>query len=112
MNKSIIEDKGIHAVSEYLSDLGYIKPYLSSNDKTPMWDGCLFVYKSKEDFTNGCFDYRVPVQVKASEYEGDEFPEQTSFSVDVTDLKNYLNDGGLAFFKVLVKEKEPYFNST
>ena len=53
MDKSIIEDKGINAVSEYLSDVGYIKPYLSSNDKTPMWDGWLFVYKSKEDFCNG-----------------------------------------------------------
>ena len=26
MDRSIIEDKGINAVSEYLSDIGYIKP--------------------------------------------------------------------------------------
>ena len=106
MDKSLIEDKGITAVSDYLSDIGYIKPYLSSNDKTPMWDGSLFVYKSKEDFNNERFDYRVPVQVKASEFDGDVFPETTSFAIEVTDLKNYLNDGGLAFFKVLVKGKE------
>lgn len=106
MDKSIIEDKGINAVSEYLSDIGYIKPYLSNNDKTPMWDGSLFVYKSKEDFNKERFDYRVPVQVKASEFDGDVFPETTSFTIEVTDLKNYLNDGGLAFFKVLVKGKE------
>jgi len=106
MDRSIIEDKGINAVSEYLSDIGYIKPYLSSNDKTPMWDGSLFVYKSKEDFNNERFDYRVPVQVKASEFDGDVFPETTSFSIGVTDLQNYLKDGGLAFFKVLVKGKE------
>ena len=48
MDRGIIEEKGIYAVSEYLTDIGYIKPYLSSNDKTPMWDGSLFVYKSKE----------------------------------------------------------------
>lgn len=105
MDKSIIEDKGINAVSEYLSDIGYIKPYLSSNDKTPMWDGWLFVYKSKEGFCNGNFDYRVPVQVKASQFDGDVFPETTSFSVGVSDLRNYLNDGGLVFFKVLINEK-------
>lgn len=106
MDGSIIEDKGINAVSEYLSDIGYIKPYLSSNDKTPMWDGSLFVYKSKEDFNNERFDYRIPVQVKASEFDGDVFPETTSFSIEVTDLQNYLKDGGLVFFKVLVKGKE------
>lgn len=106
MDRSIIEDKGINAVSEYLSDIGYIKPYLSSNDKTPMWDGSLFVYKSKDDFNKERFDYRVPVQVKASEFDGDVFPEKTSYSIEITDLKNYLNDGGLVFFKVLVKGRE------
>lgn len=106
MDRSIIEDKGINAVSEYLSDIGYIKPYLSSNDKTPMWDGSLFVYKSKEAFNNERFDYRVPVQVKASEYDGDVFPKTTTFPIEVIVLQNYLKDGGLAFFKVLVKDKE------
>lgn len=106
MDKSIIEDKGITAVSDYLSDIGYIKPYLSSNDKTPMWDGSLFVYNTKEDFNNERFDYRVPVQVKASEFDGDAFPDTTTFSIEVTDLQNYLKDGGLAFFKVLIKGKE------
>ena len=110
MDRGIIEEKGIYAVSEYLTDIGYIKPYLSSNDKTPMWDGSLFVYKSKEDFNKERFDYRVPVQVKASEFDSDVFPEKTSYSIEITDLKNYLNDGGLVFFKVLVKgrEKEVY----
>lgn len=110
MDRGIIEEKGIYAVSEYLTDIGYIKPYLSSNDKTPMWDGSLFVYKSKDDFNKERFDYRVPVQVKASEFDGDVFPEKTSYSIEITDLKNYLNDGGLIFFKVLVKgrEKEGY----
>ncbi|MBR5729091.1 MAG: hypothetical protein IKX61_02625 [Prevotella sp.] len=110
MDRSIIEDKGINTVSEYLSDIGFIKPYLSSNDKTPMWDGSLFVYKTKEDFNNERFDYRVPVQVKASEFVGDVFPDTTTFSIEVTDLQNYLKDGGLAFFKVLIqgKEKEVY----
>lgn len=110
MDRGIIEEKGIYAVSEYLSDIGYIKPYLSSNDKTPMWDGCLYVYKSKEDFNHERFDYRVPVQVKASEFDGEVFPETTSFPIEVTVLRNYLKDGGLAFFKVLVKgrEKEVY----
>lgn len=106
MDRSIIEDKGCNAVSEYLSDIGYIKPYLSSNDKTPMWDGSLFVYKSKDGFNKERFDYRVPVQVKASEFDGDVFPETTTYPIEITDLKNYLNDGGLAFFKVLVKGKE------
>ena len=59
MDRGIIEEKGIYAVSEYLTDIGYIKPYLSSNDKTPMWDGSLFVYKSKDDFNKERFDYHL-----------------------------------------------------
>ena len=106
MDKSIIEDKGINAVYDYLADIGYIKPYLQSNDKTPLWDGTLFVYKTKDDFKNDSFDYRVPVQVKSSEFDGSAFPTSTTYSIEVTDLISYLNDGGLAFFKVLVKGKE------
>lgn len=104
MDKSIIEDKGINAVYEYLASIGYIKPYLDRNDKTPLWDGTLFVYKNKDDFKNDNFDYRVPVQVKSSEYNGNAFPTTTTYSIEVTDLINYLNDGGLVFFKVLVNK--------
>lgn len=105
MNSITIERKGIRAVSEYLEDTGYISPYLSENDKTPMWDGTIFVYNTKEEFKNEQFAYRVPVQVKASEFDGEEYPKTTSYAIEITVLNNYLDDGGLAFFKVLVNKK-------
>ena len=105
MDKEIIENKGVSEVYDYLADIGYIKPYLMSNDKTPMWDGSLFVYKSKDTFTNDQFEYRIPVQVKASELKNELFPDSISYSIEISDLISYLHDGGLVFFVVLIKGK-------
>ncbi len=106
MDNSIIEQLGVTAVTTYLCTSGYISPQIDKNDKTPMWDGFLFVYKKHDQINIDNFSYRIPVQVKASEYAGDSFPSKTSYSVPVINLKNYLNDGGVVFFKVLVKNQD------
>lgn len=106
MDNSIIEQLGVTAVTTYLCTSGYISPQIDKNDKTPMWDGFLCVYKKPDQINNDNFSYRIPVQVKASEYAGDSFPSKTSYSVPVINLKNYLNDGGVVFFKVLVKNQD------
>lgn len=103
MDNSIIEQLGVNAVTTYLCTSGYISPQIDKNDKTPMWDGFLCVYKKPNQINNDNFSYRIPVQVKASEYTEDSFPSKTSYSIPVINLNNYLNDGGVVFFKVLVK---------
>ena len=104
MDTKTLEKKGISAVTNYLCDTGFIDPHLNCDDTIPMWDGNLFVYKTKEKFSNDNFDYYVPVQVKSHKIDGNSFPEHTSFSIPIVDLKNYLKDGGLAFFKVLIND--------
>ena len=106
MDNSIIEQLGVNAVTTYLCTSGYISPQIDKNDRTPMWDGFLYVYKKPNQIYNDNLDYRIPAQVKASEYTEDSFPPQTSYSVPVINLKNYLNDGGVVFFKVLVKNQD------
>lgn len=107
MDKKIIEKKGIDAVSDYICNTGLMYPHLSDNDKTPLWDGEIFVYKKKNKLANKTFDFTVPVQIKSHEFpENEVFPEQTSYSISVTDLKNYFSDGGLVFFYVYVKQYE------
>ena len=104
MDTKTLEKKGISAVTNYLCDTGFIDPHLNCDDTIPMWDGNLFVYKTKEKFSNDNFDYYVPVQVKSHKIDGNSFPEHTSFSIPIVDLKNYHKDGGLAFFKVLIND--------
>ena len=107
MDKKIIEKKGIDAVSDYICNTVLMYPHLSDNDKTPLWDGEIFVYKKKNKLANKTFDFTVPVQIKSHEFpENEVFPEQTSYSISVTDLKNYFSDGGLVFFYVYVKQYE------
>lgn len=106
MDNSNIEQLGVNAVTTYLCTSGYISPQIDKNDKTPMWDGFLCVYKKPDQINNDNFSYRIPVQVKASEHTEDSFPPKTSYSIPVINLKNYLNDGGVVFFKVLVKNQD------
>ena len=106
MDNSTIEQLGVNAVTTYLCTSGYISPQIDKNDKTPMWDGFLCVYKKPNQINNDNFSYRIPVQVKASEHTEDSFPPKTSYSIPVINLKNYLNDGGVVFFKVLVKNQD------
>lgn len=106
MDNSTIEQLGVNAVTTYLCTSGYISPQIDKNDKTPMWDGFLSVYKKPDQINNDNHSYRIPVQVKASVYTEDSFPPKTSYSVPVVNLRNYLNDGGVAFFKVLVKNQD------
>ena len=93
---------GVSAVTSYLCTGGYVSPQIDKNDKTPLWDGFLCVYGTPDRFSNKNFRYRVPVQVKASECKDKPFPVKTSYDVPIVNLKNYLNDGGVVFFKVMV----------
>lgn len=106
MEKSITEKLGISALNTYLCTCGCIEPHIDTNDKTPMWDGFLFVYKTPDQLNNENFSYRVPVQVKASECKDAPFPNQTKHSIPITNLKNYHNDGGAVFFKVLTRNQD------
>ena len=105
MDNSLIEQLGVNAVTTYLCTSGYISPQIDKNDKTPMWDGFLYVYNNPNNFSIESFHYRIPTQVKASEYNDISFPSKTSYSIPIVNLNNYLKDGGVVFFKVLVNKQ-------
>ena len=102
MNNSALGDEGAVAVRSFFNRLGYIKPYINSDDTQPVWDGNLFVYNDRKDFTNDRLKFTVPVQVKAHEHQEETFPDKTNFDVEIVNLRNYYNDGGVVFFDVLV----------
>lgn len=73
--------------------------YIDSNDKTPSWDGTVFVYNSenqKKENIKG----RVPIQVKGTEKIF--VSDVATFSCSTVDLRNYYHDGGCVFFLISV----------
>lgn len=68
-------------------------------NKTPSWDGTVFVYKSektKKDNLAG----RVPIQIKGTEKLI--VSDTAAFSCSIADLKNYYKDGSCIFFLISV----------
>lgn len=106
-NTSIIEMSSINKLKDVLLRTEVIEPDIRENDKTPSWDGELRLYKSRESFNKDQLIGRIPIQVKGSWVE--RFQKgKASFRVDVSDLQNYLTDGGVMFFLVQIKNYDTY----
>ena len=112
MDNSLLEDLSVSAVTTRIVKLGFIKPFINSNDKTPLWDGDLYIYNNSENFNNETFSFRVPIQIKSTELKKkQEFPDSTQHRIKKTELNHFFNDGGVVYFKVLVinGETEVYY---
>lgn len=101
MDKSIIEGNAVSYVKLALRATGIIDPYINEGDKTPSWDGELFVYKS-ENFSKQNLRDVIPVQVKGRQVD----KYINHFQVEVADLINYKNKHNIIFFVVQMKENE------
>ncbi len=98
-NNNKIEKASLIAIEKYLLSCSLIESFISANDKTPFWDGALYVYKDEQKGNKkDNFHGRVPVQVKGRS------DNSTNFTISSAEAKAYMNDGGCLYFKVLVKE--------
>lgn len=102
MDAKMIETMSTSTIKGTLVATGYLDPYISDNDKEPSWDGTVHVYKGKSKKKDRHIG-RVAVQVKGK-FTKDLSKEQISYSASVSDLKNYLNDGGVIFFVVYITD--------
>lgn len=106
-NSVAIEGQAVAIIKECMRKTGYVWPNVDDNDKTPSWDGALYLYKTRWSQNKDDLVGRIPVQVKGKWV--DSYPTgKTKFSVDVSDLKNYRNDGGVLFFLVLMRDFDDY----
>ncbi len=99
-----IEEISIDALKAMIRKTGKkkITTEFSQNDKTPSWDGFLYIYNQENTTKKEHISSRLPVQIKGTEVN--EFSkEYRNFSIQISDLKNYLNDGGVIYFVVEVK---------
>lgn len=95
-----VEKLGIGKFKDLILRSDLLDADISENDKTPSWDGNIFVYNNaaqKKADIHGV----VPVQVKARHRRIAEFSGH--FSVEKADLNNYRRDGGVLFVLVLLE---------
>ena len=87
------------SVKTSISMTDVLSPFINDGEKEPSWDGNIYIYSNKDKKKDGI--KKVPVQVKGK-YNNDFSKETIKFPVAVIDLENYLNDGGVIFFVVLI----------
>lgn len=80
-----------------------VQPEIPTNDKEPLWDGYIYIYSQEASESNDYLKTRLPIQVKAtnvSKFSNKFHP----YSVSKTALNAYLNEGGIIYFVIEVKE--------
>lgn len=106
-NKTVIEMTSISKVKDAVLRTGVVEPDIRDNDKTPSWDGELRLYKSQESFSKDSLIGNIPVQVKGT-WVNRFSKNKATFQVEVSDLRNYLQGGGVMFFLVQIKDFDSY----
>lgn len=94
-----IEEAATTALKAALLRCPILESYIDSNDKTPSWDGTVFVYNSDNTKKENLLG-RVPIQVKGT--QNVIVSDIASYACSVADLDNYYRDGGCVFFLVSV----------
>ena len=99
MNKDDIEKLAISKISDQvLQNSDCLTCYLNTNDKTPFWDGSIWVYDNKKK-SGGYFQNKIDVQVKGRLVT--KFIKNESYEIIVNQLMAYKNEiKGTLFFLV------------
>ena len=108
-----IEKLATSAVEESISKTDVLDPFVNDGDKEPSWDGNVYIYTDKRKTKKGI--KKVPVQVKGELRKKLPPKKPPKYPVSLIDLENWLNDGGVLLFVVLISEdgdeKHIYYNS-
>ena len=91
-NKEKIGDNAVFSLNIFLNKYPKLKPIIYTNDKTPIWDGEIFIYKSEVHSVEN-FYARVPLQVKGTTNAKDDF-----YKIERKYLEGFKNDRGCIFF--------------
>lgn len=99
MNKDDIEKLAISKISDQvLQNSDCLTCYLNTNDKTPFWDGSIWVYDNKKK-SSVYFQNKIDIQVKGRLVT--KFIKNESYEISVNQLMAYRNEiKGTLFFLV------------
>lgn len=107
------EQVATSTIENFLARTETLMAHINKNDKVPVWDGEVFVYKSKPHRNENLIG-RVPVQVKGIiDKRKSSGTMYFPYSVDMIDVKNYYNDNGVIYFVVKITDTEctPFYLS-
>lgn len=105
-NTTQIEQWGVDAVANVLSQTNTLRRFIKENDKTPLWDGEVFIYNDS-NWDNDNLIGKVSVQVKGKVVSKKELnKENVSFSVKMVDMKHYQLNRGTIYFVVLIDKND------
>jgi hypothetical protein len=105
-----IEKKAVNKVEElFLTRESFIDPHFSRDDKFPLLDGCIIVYKTANKSNDNISD-TIDVQIKGKTQEEIEFDETVKFSIERGFLRLIHTKLGGLFF--VVKMDSNTFNTT
>ena len=97
------EIAAVSKLTEALAKTDLLTPEIPTNDRSPSWDGFIYVYskigRKKEHLLR-----RVPVQVKGHIRKG-AVADKVSHSISFGDLNNYAKEGGVLFIKACVDKE-------
>ena len=110
-----IEMMGVTFARQAIDKTDYLVSRIKDNDRDPSWDGEVEVYRKASDIhSKNDLILKVPVQVKGHK-ENNLKKKAVKYSVELSDLRNYLNAGGTVFLVVYVDDEgensQIYYNS-
>ncbi len=103
MNRMKIEAYAVHAVADRINLVDNFASFITENDKTPSWDGDIYIYNNKDLKKAGV--ERLSTQVKGTEQKDFSKPSVKK-GIDIEDLRNFKRDGGCLYFIVYIKKEE------
>ena len=109
LDTSKIEREAVFSVSSYINRCPGLVPYINYNDKTPMWDGSIFIYND-DKINNDNFYGIVDVQIKGATNISIDEVGKTSYNLNKSILKAYKKEGGVLFFLVKVDDYDNKVN--
>ena len=92
-----LEKLATSAVKDSISVTETMSPFINEGDKEPVWDGNIYIFQDSSKKKDGI--KKVPVQVKGKKSNNLK-AKKISYSLGVSYLRSYLQDGGVFFFVV------------
>lgn len=102
-----IEEIAVQRVKREILKYDCLKDYINTNDKTPMWDGEIYIYKENSKYkANEDFRGKISVQVKGRKVTKIR-SGKSKYSIDVEYLRAYQKDKkGVLLFVVEMTDSE------
>ena len=96
-----IERIAVNCVQDFFNHSDVLDDYIFQNDREPIWDGDIMI-----KWENGATT-KVYTQVKGKTVK--QLPKKPTYPVSVSNLRNYKQDGGIAYFVVYIISTDECF---